>query len=197
VDPPSFFFYMAANNKKKGTKPSARSRGNKTNSEEQLTESNVKTVAQLEARAHANRSVSETIAGAIAAFCGSMTFVWVHVAWFGLWIVVNTATGWEFDPFPFTFLTLVVSLEAIFLSTFILITQNRDTAIADRRAHLDLQINLLAEQENTRMLHFLERIADKVGVDITEDPLRKDLAQETDPKKIMQQIENEHGPVGK
>ena len=191
------FFHMASNKKKNSTKTLATSSSNKPNSsEEKLTESNVKTVAQLEAKAHANRSISETIAGAIAAFCGSMTFVWVHVAWFGLWIIVNTTTGWEFDPFPFTFLTLVVSLEAIFLSTFIMITQNRDTAIADRRAHLDLQINLLAEQENTRMLHFLERIADKVGVDITEDPLRQDLAQETDPKKIMQQIENEHGPVG-
>jgi uncharacterized membrane protein len=187
---------MAANKKKNNKKAPARSNGNRANSEDQLTELNIKTVSRIEAETHANRTVSEIIAAAIAGFCGSMTFVWVHVVWFGLWIVVNTMTGWIFDPFPFTFLTLVVSLEAIFLSTFILITQNRDTAIADRRAHLDLQINLLAEQENTKMLYFLERIADKVGVDTTDDPSREALTQETDPERIMRQIEMEHGPVG-
>jgi uncharacterized membrane protein len=184
-------------NKKKETKSQARSNDAEANSEARLTELNVKTVSRLEAKAHENRTASEMIAAAIAAFCGSMIFVWVHVIWFGLWIALNTMTSWSFDPFPFTFLTLVVSLEAIFLSTFILITQNRDTAIADRRAHLDLQINLLAEQENTKMLYFLERIADTVGVDITEDPSRGDLTEETDPETIMRQIEQEHGPVGK
>ena len=188
---------MAANKKKNNTKASARSNGNRANSEDRLTELNVNTVARIESETHANRTVSEMIAAAIAGFCGSMTFVWVHVAWFGLWILVNTMTNWEFDPFPFTFLTLVVSLEAIFLSTFILITQNRDTEIADRRAHLDLQINLLSEQENTKMLFFLERIAKKVGVDIDADLLSQDLIEETDPEKIMQQIEKAHGPVGK
>jgi uncharacterized membrane protein len=71
-----------------------------------------------------------------------MTFVWVHVVWFGLWILINPIPGVKhIDPFPFTFLTLVVSLEAIFLSTFILISQNHDTRISERRNYLDLQIN--------------------------------------------------------
>ena len=187
---------MAANKKKNNKKASAKSNGTNASSEGKLTELNIKTVSRIEAEAHADRTGSEIIAAAIAGFCGSMTFVWVHVVWFGLWIFVNTMTSWAFDPFPFTFLTLVVSLEAIFLSTFILITQNRDTAIADRRAHLDLQINLLAEQENTKMLHFLERIADRVGVDITDDPSHEELIRETDPENIMRQIELQHGPVG-
>ena len=85
----------------------------------------------------------------IANFCGSMTFVWIHVGWFGGWIVINAATRFQFDPFPFTFLTLVVSLEAIFLSTFILISQNQETRMTERRNHLDLQINMLAEKEDT------------------------------------------------
>jgi uncharacterized membrane protein len=67
-----------------------------------------------------------------------MTFVWVHVAWFGFWILINSISGLpHIDPFPFTFLTLVVSLEAIFLSTFILISQNHDTKVSERRNHLD------------------------------------------------------------
>ena len=179
------------------SEPRYESETHSTNSVDQLTERNVEVIRELEEAAKEERTRIDRFAETIAKFCGSMTFVWVHVVWFGIWILINVMPRLpHIDPFPFTFLTLVVSLEAIFLSTFILITQNRDTAIADRRAHLDLQINLLAEQENTKMLHFLERIADKVGVDITEDPLRQDLAQETDPKKIMQQIENEHGPVG-
>lgn len=170
--------------------------GKAPTSEEKITQENIKTVAKIEERANANRTTSEVIAGAIADFCGSMTFVWVHVIWFGAWILANTLSSWEFDPFPFTFLTLVVSLEAIFLSTFILINQNRETAITDRRAHLDLQINLLSEQENTKMLFFLEKIAEKIGVEIDDD-LCEDLTEETDPEKIMKQLDKEQGPVGR
>ena len=74
----------------------------------------------------------------------------MHVVWFAGWILANGLPGIKhFDPFPFTFLTLVVSLEAIFLSTFILISQNHETLLSERRNQLDLQINLLREQENT------------------------------------------------
>jgi uncharacterized membrane protein len=93
-----------------------------------------------------------------------MTFVWVHIAWYSAWILVNSLPGIHpFDPFPFTFLTFMVSLEAIFLSTFILISQNHETRLSELRNNLDLQINLLTEQENTKMLRMLERIAEKVG----------------------------------
>ena len=71
-----------------------------------------------------------------------------------------------FDPFPFGFLTLVVSLEAIFLSVFVLMSQNRMTRQADKRAHLDLQIDLLAEQELTTILHMLRALCAKHGVDV-------------------------------
>src|SRR6185295_17886521 len=116
---------------------------------EELTEQNVDKVSQLEESAREHRTPTDRFAEAIANFCGSMTFVWVHVVWFGFWIVINSVPGvHHIDPFPFTFLTLVVSLEAIFLSTFILISQNHDAKISERRNHLDLQINLLSEQEN-------------------------------------------------
>jgi uncharacterized membrane protein len=122
-------------------------------------------IRQLEESAKQERTQSDLVAEAIANFCGSMPFVWVHVAWFGGWIILNAVPRFpHIDPFPFTFLTLVVSLEAIFLSTFILISQNHDTKISERRNHLDLQINLLSEQENTRM-------------------------EETEPEKLVRQIE--------
>jgi len=116
--------------------------------------------------------------------------VWVHVIWFGSWIGYNVLPGVkQIDPFPFTFLTLVVSLEAIFLSTFILISQNHDTQISERRNHLDLQINLLTEQENTTMISMLRAIADKVGADISNDPKVEVMSEETQPDKLVRQIE--------
>src|SRR5258708_3308280 len=138
---------------------------------DQLTRRNVEVIRKLEEAAKEERSQSDLVAEAIANFCGSMTFVWVHVVWFGGWVLFNAVPGIKhIDPFPFTFLTLVVSLEAIFLSTFILIIQNHDTRISERRNHLDLQINLLTEQENTKMLKLLERIAEKVGALMKDDP---------------------------
>jgi uncharacterized membrane protein len=115
-----------------------------------------------------------------------MTFVYVHIAWFGFWIIFNDVPSVAFDPYPYTFLTLVVSLEAIFLSTFILISQNHDTQLSERRNHLDLQINMLAEQENTKMLELLQAIAAKVGVD--PDPGVDVLLEPINPKKLVKQI---------
>jgi uncharacterized membrane protein len=113
-------------------------------------------------------------------------FVWVHMIWFGAWVILNVLPGIpHFDLFPFTFLTLVVSLEAIFLSTFILISQNHETRLSERRNQLDLQINLLTEQENTKMLKLLERIAEKVGA-VTNDDL---TLQVLEPEKLVEQIE--------
>ena len=121
--------------------------------ENDLTRRNVEVIRKLEEAAKDERSRSDLVAEVIANFCGSMTFVWVHILWFGFWIPINAMPGIRhIDPFPFTFLTLVVSLEAIFLSTFILISQNHDSKISERRNHLDLQINLLSEQENTKMI---------------------------------------------
>ena len=83
----------------------------------------------------------------------------------------------------------MVSLEAIFLSTFILISQNHDTKISERRNHLDLQINLLSEQENTKMITMLQAIAAKVGAEIDQDPHLQALSEKTEPEKLVRQIE--------
>ena len=151
---------------------------------------NVKTIMHLEDAAKANRDLTDRMADIIARFCGSFTFVWVHLIWFGSWVIVNDMSGIpHFDPFPFTFLTLVVSLEAIFLSAFILISQNHETRLSERRNQLDLQINLLTEQENTKMLKLLERIAHKVGASTDDDPHVQVLEQATRPEKLVEQIE--------
>lgn len=157
---------------------------------EQLTEQNVETITRLEKTAREQRTSTDRLAEKIANFCGSMTFVWVHVVWFGGWILINVVPGVRhFDPFPFTFLTLIVSLEAIFLSTFILISQNLDSRISERRSHLDLQLNLLSEQENTKMIVMLHAIAAKVGADLTQDPHLEALSEETEPERLIKQIE--------
>jgi uncharacterized membrane protein len=172
------------------SKPTPHFKPGSANSVDELTQRNVEAVAELEKAAKEERSNADRVAEAIANFCGSMTFVWVHVVWFGIWILINAIPGIpHIDPFPFTFLTLVVSLEAIFLSTFILISQNHDTKITERRNHLDLQINLLSEQENTRMLMMLRAIAEKVGADVTHDDHLQALSEETEPNRLVRQIE--------
>jgi uncharacterized membrane protein len=161
---------------------------------DEVTQRNVKMIEQLREADNANRSPADRIADFIARFCGSMTFVWVHVIWFGGWLLINGLDGTEhFDPYPFTFLTFVVSLEAIFLSTFILISQNHETRLSEKRNQLDLQVNLLSEQENTKMLRMLERIAEKVGARIEDDPSLEVLDQATHPERLVRQIEEASG----
>lgn len=157
---------------------------------EELTAENVRAIAALDAEAQKHVSTADRIAAHITRFCGSMAFVWVHVAWFTVWIIWNTMLPTKIDPYPFSFLTLVVSLEAIFLSTFIMIAENRQERVDERRSHLDLQINLLSEQENTKMLDLLSKIADKLGIDPSGDPTVEVLKQATRPEALVAQIDD-------
>jgi uncharacterized membrane protein len=111
------------------------------------------------------RELEDRVSGKITDFAGSMRFVYIHTLWFGLWIVLNAglllAIGLglvPFDPFPFGLLTLVVSLEAIYLSTFVMIAQNRQSAVADARAQADYTVNLQAEAEIAKLLHLVEAL---------------------------------------
>lgn len=114
------------------------------------------------------RSIEDQIAGKITDFAGSMRFVYLHTLWFGAWILVNAgvllAVGLRlfspFDPFPFGFLTLIVSLEAIFLSTFVMIAQNRLSAVADARAQADYEVNVRAEAEVAKLLHLVQSLVE-------------------------------------
>jgi len=161
---------------------------------EELTAQNVRSISELEQAAQAQQTRADRVADKITRFCGSMPFVWVHVVWFGGWIGANTLLPMKpLDPFPFNFLTLIVSLEAIFLSTFIMISENRQGRINERRSHLDLQINLLSEQENTKMLQLLKGIAEKLGVDPSADPDVAVLEQATRPQQLVEQIDESFG----
>lgn len=119
-----------------------------------------------------------------------MGFVAANLLFVIGWILFNTlmSDNRHFDPYPFSLLSLIASLEAIFLSTFILISQNQDAALAEQRNQLELQINLLTEQENTKMLAMLKLIAKKLGVDVSRDPDVDVLEQMTEPEQLAAQI---------
>jgi uncharacterized membrane protein len=160
-------------------------------------ERNIRTILQLRQKASRERHLQDRIADAITAFSGSMAFVYAHVVWFGIWILLNDGRLGvpAFDPFPYGLLTMIVSLEAIFLSTFVLISQNRQSAEAERRADLDLHIGLLSEHELTRVLQMLEAIQDKLGIKTDENSELADLEMETRPEDVLAEIERLHpGP---
>ena len=130
---------------------------------------NIDEIVSLENRDRSTMGASDHFANLMTRFSGSMMFVWLHVIWFGIWIAQNVSGVVSFDDFPFGFLTMIVSLEAIFLSTFVLISQNRQSLQADRRAKVDLQINLAAEQETTKMLSLVAEIHEKLGLSSAPD----------------------------
>ena len=123
-------------------------------------------VVELGKREVERIALSERLAHRVTAFSGSMVYVWLHVAWFAIWTVVNTS--WfglrPFDAFPFGFLTMIVSLEAIFLSTFVLMAQNRQDKESEKRAKIDLQVNMIAEQEITKIIKMLAALQDHLGI---------------------------------
>jgi len=137
-----------------------------------------------------SRGYEERIADVITRFTGTMAFVYLHVALFAGWIVVNL--GWT--PLPvfdesLVLLAMCASVEAIFLSTFVLISQNRMAALADKRADLDLQISLLSEHEVTRLLGLVTEIAKKMGIQGSDDPQLTELVQDTVPEKVLDEME--------
>ena len=157
----------------------------------QVIERNIRTIIQLRLKAAGQRSTQDRIADAITSLSGRMVFAYVHIVWFGVWILLNTGRVGvrPFDPFPYGLLTMVVSLEAIFLSTFVLISQNRLSEEAERRADLDLHIGLLTEHELTRVLQMLDAIQDKMAIENHENSELADLEMETKPEDVLAEIE--------
>ena len=127
----------------------------------------IEEIVTLESRDRAHLGFSDKIASIITAFSGSMLYVWLHVAWFTIWIIANISllVLKPFDPYPFGLLTMIVSLEAIFLSTFVLITQNRQAIAADRRSKVDLQVNMVAEREVTKLIDMVKHLHEHLGLD--------------------------------
>ncbi len=137
-------------------------------------------------------SAQDKIADAITRFTGSLKFVFLHLAVFGFWIVANL--GWvpsvpQWDE-SFVVLAMIASVEAIFLSTFVLISQNRMAALAEKRAELDLQISLLAEHEITKVVAMVAAIADHL--DVLQEPAGEieELKRNVAPEAVLDAIDS-------
>jgi uncharacterized membrane protein len=174
---------------KNGTPVSARP---KRTRESQTLEQNVAAIKAWEQALLDGRSSAEQLSDWITRVFSSGPVLALHVAWFAFWIALNSGVAdmRPFDPFPFPFLTMTVSLEAIFLTLFVLASQNRLGRQADKRAHLDLQIDLLAEREMTAVLQLLQDIAShlKVPETVTPEEIR-DLVIETDVQRLTRRMD--------
>jgi uncharacterized membrane protein len=133
----------------------------------------------------------EKLARQITRFTGSMPFVYLHLVVFGLWVLVNAGLIPNFRPWDPSFVMLATeaSVEAIFLSTFVLISQNRAAAVADQRADLDLQINLLAEHEITRTLQLVTEIARKLDIAAADEPELDELKRDVAPEAVLDKLD--------
>ncbi len=152
---------------------------------------NIELMAKHEQKKKDDLPWSQKLADKITQGVGSMASVTCHALLFLFWVLANTgALGFKpFDPFPFGLLTMVLSIEAIFLSLFVLISQNRMQVDSDNRAELDVQINLLTEHELTRLIRLTDLIADKLEVDKAKDPELRKLEEDIDPEDVIEQIE--------
>lgn len=137
------------------------------------------------------KGLQERIADAITRFTGSMTFVYIHLLVFGLWILVNSVNVPFIPAFDTSFvkLAMVASVEAIFLSTFVLISQNRMQALADRRAELGLHVSLLSEHEVTRIMTLVVAIADRMGIEESLNPELEELTRDVAPEHVLDRMD--------
>ena len=154
-------------------------------------ERNIHALQHRRRRQEREASAEARIADAITGFTGSMRFVYLHLVLFGFWIVANL--GWipavpSWDP-TFVVLAMIASVEAIFLSTFVLISQNRMAAAADKRADLDLQISLLAEHEITKLAALVAAIAQRLDVRTEADAELGEIKQDVAPEAVLDEIE--------
>ena len=152
---------------------------------------NIESIVSRREREAREASVEERAAAAISRFAGSMIFVYIHLAVFGGWIAINVRllpilSAW--DP-SLVVLAMVASVEAIFLSTFVLINQNRMAAEDNARADLDLQISLLNEHETTRLISMMEAVAKRLGVETEADAELAELKRDVAPEAVLDKIE--------
>ena len=161
--------------------------------ESSAVEENVQAIKRWERAILHARSKAEQVSDWIACTAGSGPVLVLHVLWFAAWVTVNSGVVGDirpFDPFPFPFLTMTVSLEAIFLALFVLASQNRLSRQADKRSHLDLQVDLLAEREMTAVLQLLQDIASHLRVETSVTPQQlRDLMKKTDLKRLTNRME--------
>lgn len=157
----------------------------------QIVERNITALLDRRKLEEKRKTREERIADGVTRFTGSMLFVYIHLAMFGVWIFWNL--GWlglkPFDP-SFVVLAMFASVEAIFLSTFVLISQNRMNVQADKRAELDLQISLLTEHEVTRLITMVRAMAKKMDIADAFDQTIDELERNVEPEKVMDTMEH-------
>lgn len=151
-------------------------------------------IKSLKAQADAHRTPAERFADWLTNFFGTVGFLALNAIWFVAWIIINL--GWipgvePFDPFPFGLLTMVVSLEAIFLAIIVLISQNRAARIADLREEIDLHINTIAEEEVTKMIKLQLMLLEKNGVVLEDDPDLERMLRPLQSAEIERTIERQ------
>jgi uncharacterized membrane protein len=154
-------------------------------------------ITALKARADQSRTRAEKLADQMTDAFGSTAFLVFNTIWFVVWIVWNTRIipGLApFDAFPFGMLTMVVSLEAIFLSVFVLIAQNRSAKVDQLRAEVDLQVDLIAEQELTKLLQLVSMLAEKQGIDLSQDEELRSMIAPTNFEGIESELKDEMTP---
>lgn len=152
---------------------------------------NIEAMRTQRERDEAEASYAERLSARIVRFTGSLYFVAAHVALIAAWVAVNLGLvpgAPRFDP-TFVILATVASVEAIFLTTFVLIAQNRASGIADKRAALDLQINLLAEYEVTQLVRLTRVVAERLGIEGGGRPELEEITREVEPEAVLEEIE--------
>ena len=157
-------------------------------------ESQRKILKSIKAKADAKRTVMEKIADLITSKFGSNTFLLLNVFLFTSWILINTGkinVIPVFDPFPFSLLTTIVSLEAIVLAIFVLISQNRTAKIDDIREEIHLQLNLISEKEITKIIKMMALLLEKEGIDLSQDPELKKMIRPVSEEEIQKRLEKE------
>jgi uncharacterized membrane protein len=148
----------------------------------------------IKAKADARRTAMEKMADSMTSRFGSTAFLWMNVLLFLVWILINTNKIEfiaPFDPFPFNLLTNIVSLEAIILAIFVLISQNRTAKVDDLREETHLQLNLISEREVTKIMKMLALLSEKQGIDLSNDPELKRMIRPVSEEEIERRLEKE------
>jgi uncharacterized membrane protein len=151
-------------------------------------------IRSLKARSDARRSFSERIADTLTTSLGSMPFLIFNVLLLVIWVVINVGLlpGIKpFDPYPFGLLTMIVSLAGVLLAIIVLISQKRASQIADLRAEIDLQVDMLAEQELTKLMQMMRLLIEKNGIDISQDEDLRTMLEPTDMNRIEEILTRE------
>jgi uncharacterized membrane protein len=163
-----------------------------TKSIEALTQRNVAIIAEMEKAASQVRTRGERLAEWLASLVGSWTFLIVQTVILLSWLTLNIAM-WigHWDPYPFILLNLALSFQSAYAAPILMISQNRQAKLSERRNHLDLQINMLAEQETTEVLRLLRLLCQKSGVGLATDGNARAFEEETSHAEIVRQIQGE------